>query len=347
MPATFWRWPSAKKNRRKLDLNHQFPNRKLSCHASVNPKNMSEEIAKKPQFRRINFYNGLFTSAEDWKAEQAYHVEKQRLHNQRFHSPGIVAGALQEFKVEFRGDKIIVLPGYAVDGYGRDIYLAEERELRHPPQIRPHGNEEQSFLCVSLKEKETALRKNDFNPQFQGHSFIEDYPEFEWEKAVSENKNKVVLARFTWKAGPSLPRDYTIDRSSISFTGPDRTMAYVKSGYRDLEASQTGDSMSFSMNDPRTLIELPFRQPEEASGLFYIANVFPVEILYPKDVEELGKRIPSEDEHRIIWRIESTFSEKNGLAYYLVFKNCGNAKVKVKYEIYRFNSSPRQLHVQH
>ena len=31
-------------------------------------------------FKRLNFFKGFFTTAEDWEQGQHYHVEKRKLH---------------------------------------------------------------------------------------------------------------------------------------------------------------------------------------------------------------------------------------------------------------------------
>src|SRR2546426_12589627 len=55
-------------------------------------------MAEQANFKRINFFEGFFTTDEDWNAAEAYHLEKRRLHNCVLHTPGVVpveAGGLQ------------------------------------------------------------------------------------------------------------------------------------------------------------------------------------------------------------------------------------------------------------
>ena len=42
--------------------------------------------------KRLNYFKGFFTTADDWRAEQRYHREKMMLHNRRLHSPGVLRG---------------------------------------------------------------------------------------------------------------------------------------------------------------------------------------------------------------------------------------------------------------
>src|SRR5438270_633107 len=37
-------------------------------------------MAEQANFKRINFFEGFFTTDEDWNASEAYHLEKRRLH---------------------------------------------------------------------------------------------------------------------------------------------------------------------------------------------------------------------------------------------------------------------------
>jgi len=47
-----------------------------------------------PGFKRLNFFKGLVTYYTDWIDNELYRRDKRRWHNQRCHSPGVVAGYL-------------------------------------------------------------------------------------------------------------------------------------------------------------------------------------------------------------------------------------------------------------
>ena len=47
-------------------------------------------MAEQANFKRINFFEGFFTTDEDWNAAEGYHLEKRRLHNRVLHAPGVV-----------------------------------------------------------------------------------------------------------------------------------------------------------------------------------------------------------------------------------------------------------------
>ena len=86
---------------------------------------MSEET---PGFKRVNFFTGFQTTAEDWNDLVRYDVEKRKLHNRLFHAPGVLVGELGGLKVSARGRgdlSVEVASGYAMDGEGNDLYLGE------------------------------------------------------------------------------------------------------------------------------------------------------------------------------------------------------------------------------
>ena len=56
-------------------------------------------MAEQANFKRINFFEGFFTTDEDWNAAEAYHLEKRRLHNRVLHTPGVVPVAGGGMKV--------------------------------------------------------------------------------------------------------------------------------------------------------------------------------------------------------------------------------------------------------
>jgi hypothetical protein len=55
------------------------------------------------EFKRLNFFTGFFTTANDWTEGQQYHLEKQKLHNLGLHTRGVVRGVGQELQVEPAG----------------------------------------------------------------------------------------------------------------------------------------------------------------------------------------------------------------------------------------------------
>ncbi len=75
--------------------------------------------------RRVNFFAGRLLSADDLGAEQQYARERAWLHNRMLHGAGVVSG----LEVTVEGDDLVVSPGMAIDGFGREIVLTEPRRI--------------------------------------------------------------------------------------------------------------------------------------------------------------------------------------------------------------------------
>src|SRR5918998_4607443 len=83
------------------------------------------------EIERLNYYQGQYLGAEDFKAEQAYHRDMRRRHNLAHHTWGIATG-LELVQRETEGGEgvdVYVKPGMATDGYGREILVSEPHKL--------------------------------------------------------------------------------------------------------------------------------------------------------------------------------------------------------------------------
>lgn len=74
---------------------------------------------------RLNFYQGQFLRAQDFRDEQLYHRDGRRRHNLGPHTWGIVAGLelVERDPESGAGKDVFVQPGLAVDGYGREVLV--------------------------------------------------------------------------------------------------------------------------------------------------------------------------------------------------------------------------------
>jgi hypothetical protein len=84
------------------------------------------------QIDRLNYYQRQYLGAADFEAEQAYHRDMRRRHNLAHHTWGIVTGLeLMEVEREDQnsGVEVYVMPGMAIDGYGREILVLEPYKL--------------------------------------------------------------------------------------------------------------------------------------------------------------------------------------------------------------------------
>ncbi len=69
----------------------------------------------------IHYHFGMLLGVDDFETEQAYHRGKSRLHNAWLHRDGVVWGL--EVKLDTAKGEVRVLPGFALDGAGRELHL--------------------------------------------------------------------------------------------------------------------------------------------------------------------------------------------------------------------------------
>ena len=74
---------------------------------------------------RIRYYDGEFLRAVDFSDEQSYHLEMRRRINRYLHLYGIVQG----LQVSGNTGGVSILPGMAIDAYGREIYVFQPYTL--------------------------------------------------------------------------------------------------------------------------------------------------------------------------------------------------------------------------
>ena len=75
---------------------------------------------------RPHYFERQFLRTQDFVVEQAYQLTMQRRHTIAEHIWGIVRGL--EVTIDADGD-LSVLPGMAVDGYGRVVLLAQQQSI--------------------------------------------------------------------------------------------------------------------------------------------------------------------------------------------------------------------------
>jgi DNA-binding beta-propeller fold protein YncE len=73
----------------------------------------------------LNFFTGQFLAERDFRDEQSYHIGKHRQHNRYLHGYGTVCGlqVVQHPDPACRKRMVIVEPGLALDGLGREVVL--------------------------------------------------------------------------------------------------------------------------------------------------------------------------------------------------------------------------------
>jgi hypothetical protein len=89
--------------------------------------------------RRVHYHEHQYLRAADFEVEQAYHVGMRRRHNLAHHTWGIVEGL--ELRFVAATGELAVRPGVAVDGYGRELVLADQHLIR-PAEFDQRGRDE-------------------------------------------------------------------------------------------------------------------------------------------------------------------------------------------------------------
>jgi hypothetical protein len=280
----------------------------------------------KSEFRRINFFKGFFTQAEDWRKAQEYHIEKRKLHNKFSHTPGVVVGCLDNLKVvtKTRGTYISVDPGCAIDGEGRELYLPRREDIKFAFQeYRPPVT---VYIVIRYNEEKDDLRPNPKNPEYADYAFIKESPLVEITATKPDNLQAIELGRIKLAKGvtrirdaenPENPRANEIDLRHVMSAGVEIgriSLAMIGTIVRQGEISVTASGVPTpSADDTNVLIE---KVAAKDAHRFYLVSAYPLK--------------PA----RVLWRIESSVKGEV-VEYRLYFKNFSKAAVKVSYVIHR------------
>jgi hypothetical protein len=106
---------------------------------------------------RLNYYEGEFLGAADFDAEQEYHRDMRRRHNIGQHTWGIVAG-LDLAQVPNGSElDLFLMPGMAVDGFGREIVVLGKVQLTQEPfapyfDPNPAAAPKQMYLWIAYDQ---------------------------------------------------------------------------------------------------------------------------------------------------------------------------------------------------
>src|SRR3954462_8786849 len=165
-------------------------------------------MAEQANFKRINFFEGFFTTDEDWNAAEAYHVEKRRLHNRVLHTPGVVPvdGGGLGVTARGRGDlSFEVAPGYGIDGRGNELVqrdpgvkVIEADKLKLPQTV---------YVAIKYSEEQTDFIAYKENPRFKGHRRIEEKVKIEVMAREPDGVEALELGRVRLEEGVREIRD--------------------------------------------------------------------------------------------------------------------------------------------
>lgn len=137
--------------------------------------------------KRIKPYDGMSVTADVWNQAHEYHRQYNQAHNLFFHGSGILVG-LEVVASDPPDSMVFILPGVAIDPYGKVIVLAE-------PVAYDLGDEIDGplFLTIIQRESTTNLKKNNDG---SGLAFLQDEFLITARQSVPE-RSMVELARFT------------------------------------------------------------------------------------------------------------------------------------------------------
>ncbi len=207
-----------------------------------------------PEFKRMNFFTGFFTTANDWEDGQAYFVEKRKLHNRRLHTPGVLHGEGEELKIQATvGLKYQVLPGAALDANGNEIYLGSSRELGLVPDELSLPRV--VYIAVSYHEEDSDYAENVDAKEYSGFTRVAEIPRIEVKTTQPDNETWIELARIDLQAGvegisnpadPSHPGPNEIDRRHVVWAG---SVGIAEPGLSTADVGEIGQHMTDTRRD--------------------------------------------------------------------------------------------------
>ncbi len=278
------------------------------------------------RFRKVNFFNGLFTEAEDWNAIEQYHIEKRKLHNRHLHTPGVVRGCLEDLKVttDSVGTRLFILSGYAIDGDGMDLYMPYEYggiDIVYPKNLPATV-----YVTIKYDEKkeDEDKRENIIYPDQKDYAFVREDPILEITEEMPDNDKEIELARIFIEESrkiknpdnPNNPGPNEIDMTHVKRAG----VNYVNFGIliKDLQIEVAPSKDTGPSDDDNSVLIERVELPD--AHRFYQVSAYP----------------ESYEGAHILWRVESIFVQ-GAVEYWLFFENRTKTKkkVSVRYKVYR------------
>lgn len=192
---------------------------------------------------RVNYFDRQFLRLAEFTDEQAYHIALRRRHNLSHHSWGIVTGLaiVQEDGV------LVLLPGLAVDGYGRELMLADRTTIDRAVFDRYGATRLDVWLEYELGSADANAPPDACDPLAAGHQYraIEtSHVVFERAAAADVDARSpravpadviaaslpdtpddpkqrwpVYLGRVSMKLGASGAAELTIEQSALAYVG--------------------------------------------------------------------------------------------------------------------------------
>ncbi len=180
-------------------------------------------------FKRLNFFTGFQTTADDWNDLVGYDVEKHKLHNRLYHGPGVVPNILGGLKVSARGRadlSVEVSPGYAMDAEGNDIFLPEpEIKTINPGDFKLPQT---VYLVIKYAEDLTDFVSYRANLEYKGHRRVAEQvkidaiitePDITREVELARVRLTKDVKRITDAKDPKEPRENELDLRFVPEAG--------------------------------------------------------------------------------------------------------------------------------
>lgn len=272
---------------------------------------------------RVNFFNGLFTEADDWNKAHNYHIEKSKFHNRYLHTPGIAFNGDKDVGLmvttSSSGTAINVSPGYAIDGEGNALYLPKRDK---PYQIKLDLSlfHLPTTLYVSIKhnEEKTNERKiwDAADPNKMEFASIIEEPIVEITEEAPDNYYTIELARIKLSAEATRITDDDIDLTERKKAGSEAKLEKVT--LADL-GEKKYDNRQNAFAKKETEIPISESITEGDRHRFYLVSVYP------------------EKEADIRWCIESRHSHEGAIQYMLIIDNRSGKNVPINYRVYRLH----------
>lgn len=267
-------------------------------------------------FRRINFFKGLFTKADDWRQAEAYHIGRRRLHNRTLHSPGVINGL--DVTVIDEGRKVKVTGGHAIAPDGQEIWLESDVTVDVFP-----ADPGTLYLVLRSADKEVDYRQDVGNTEYSGNAFVEEQAAVAFETAPPGlNESAIVIARIKLAReakrvidpGPTEdPHDNELDRRGVPQAGSLR----ARMGLKDIAEKTPFGELDIKI-DPGQERERGWKS-HASEGAFYLAIVRPIE-------GQQGK---------VSWRFGTRRDPDGALQYALFIRNDSDHTLRVSWEVYR------------
>lgn len=192
---------------------------------------------------RVNYFDRQFLRLAEFQDEQAYHIALRRRHNLSHHSWGIVTG----LAIVNEGGVLVVQPGLAVDGYGRELMLADRITTDRSVFDRYGANRLDVWLEYELGAADANAPADVCDPLSAGHQYraIETaHVTFERAAAADVDARSprvvpvdvlaaslpdtpddpkqrwpVYLGRVSMKLGATGTADFTIEPTALAYVG--------------------------------------------------------------------------------------------------------------------------------